>query len=169
MFNGLLKTGWRKIILDKDSVIKKQLLFLLRGGNAHIPIKRAVHNFPVELINEKLTNISYTPWQLLEHLRICQDDIIQFIKDPQYKSPEWPAGYWPDSEEIADEVKWKKSVDDFFEGLDEMEDFVKDDDVDLYEPLPHADQYTIFREVLVLADHNAYHIGQLMLFKKLIM
>ena len=154
--------------MDKDDVIKKQLLFLLRGGNAHIPIKRAVNNFPVEQINKKLSNISYTPWQLVEHLRICQEDIIQFIKDPDYKSPEWPDGYWPKPDETADEDKWKKSVNEFFAGLDEMEKFVKDKSVDLYAPLPHADQYTIFREVLVLADHNAYHIGQLMLFKKML-
>jgi hypothetical protein len=154
--------------LDKDDVIKKQLLFILRGGNAHIPIKRAVNNFPVEHINAKLPNISFSPWHLVEHLRICQEDIIQFIKDPDYKSPEWPDGYWPKPDEAADEEKWKKSVDEFFIGLDEMEKFVKDKNVDLYAPLPHADQYTIFREVLVLADHNAYHIGQLMLFKKML-
>jgi len=154
--------------LDKDDVIKKQLLFILRGGNAHVPIKRAVNNFPIEHINEKIPNISYTPWQLVEHLRIAQEDIIRFIKDPEYKSPEWPNGYWPKPDEIADEKKWKKSVDEFFAGLDEMEKFVKDNSIDLYAPLPHADQYTIFREVLVLADHNAYHIGQLMLFKKML-
>lgn len=154
--------------MDKDDIIKKQLLFILRGGNAHIPIKRAVNNFPIEHINEKLPNISYTPWQLVEHLRIAQEDIIQFVKDPDYKSPEWPDGYWPDQPEVADEVKWKKSVNGFFAGLDEMEKFVKDKNVDLYAPLPHSEQYTIFREVLVLAAHNAYHIGQLMLFKKML-
>jgi len=156
------------INMDKDDVIKKQLLFILRGGNAHVPVKRAVNNFPIELINEKLPNIGYTPWHLVEHLRICQEDIIQFIKDPEYKSPEWPAGYWPKQDEVADEEKWKKSVDEFFTGLDEMEKFVKNKNVDLYAPLPHADQYTIFREVLVLAGHNAYHVGQLMLFKKML-
>ena len=155
--------------MDKDEVIKKQLLFLLRGGNAHIPIKRAVNNFPVEHINGKVPEISYTPWQLVEHLRICQEDIIQFIKDPDYKSPEWPDGYWPKPGETADEGKWEKSVNEFFAGLDEMEKFVKDKSVDLYAPLLHADQYTIFREVLVLAAHNAYHIGQLMLFKKMLL
>lgn len=155
--------------MDKDEVIKKQLLFILRGGNAHVPAKRAVTNFPVDLINEKLPGISFTPWHLLEHLRICQEDIIQFIKDPDYESPEWPDGYWPGLDEKADEAAWNKTVEEFFAGLDEMEKFVKDDTVDLYAPLPHAEQYTIFREVLVLADHNAYHIGQLMMYRKMLM
>ena len=154
--------------MEKDQVIKKQLLFILRGGNAHIPVKRAVNNFPVKLINKKLPGLSYTPWHLVEHLRRAQDDIIRFIKEPEYESPEWPDGFWPAQDETADEKKWKKSVDEFFEGLDEMEKFVKDDKADLYAPLPHADQYTIFREILVLADHNAYHVGQLMMFKKLL-
>ena len=154
--------------MNQNQVIKKQLLFLLRGGNAHIPIKRAVTNFPADQINEKLPNISYTSWQLLEHMRICQDDIIQFIKDPEYKSPEWPEGFWPDKNEMADKTKWNKTVDGFFAGLDEMEKFIKDDNIDLYAPLPHAEQYTIFREVLVLADHNAYHLGQLMMFRKML-
>jgi len=104
---------------------------------------------------------------LLEHLRIAQDDIIQFIKNPDYVSPDWPDGYWPDMKESADEEKWKLSCEKFFEGLDEMEKFVKDDSIDLFAPLIHAETYNIFREVMVLAAHNSYHIGQMMLIKKM--
>jgi len=108
-----------------------------------------------------------TPWQLLEHLRIAQDDILQFIKDADHCSPEWPDGFWPGGDEVADEERWNKSVDEFFKSLDEMEKFIKDDSVDLFTPLPHAENYTIFREILVLADHNSYHLGQIMLMQKL--
>lgn len=153
--------------MTQSTIIKKQLLFLLRGGNAHAPVKRAINNFPAELINKRIENISYTPWQLLEHLRIAQDDIIQFIKNPEYISPDWPTAYWTELSEIADEGKWKVSQEKFFIGLDEMENFVKDNSIDLFSPISHSEKYTIFREVLVLASHNSYHIGQMMLIKKM--
>ncbi len=153
--------------MKQSKIIKKQLLFLLRGGNAHSPVKRIIKNFPLKLINNKFPNVAYTPWQLLEHLRIALDDILQFIKDADHCSPEWPDGFWPGGDEVADEERWNKSVDEFFKSLDEMEKFIKDDSVDLFTPLPHAENYTIFREILVLADHNSYHLGQIMLMQKL--
>ena len=154
--------------MDQKAVIRKQLLFSLRGGNAHKAIKRGINHFPIALINKKIPNVDYTPWQLLDHMRRAQIDIIKFITDTGYKSPDWPKGYWPDKNEMADEDKWKKTVEEFFEGLDVMEKFVKDDKYDLFANIPHAPQYTIFREVLVLSNHNSYHIGQLMLMKKLL-
>lgn len=151
----------------QKTIIKKQLLFLLRGGNAHTPIKRAINTFPGELINKRIENISYTPWQLLEHLRIVQHDIIQFILNSDYVAPKWPDDYWTELNENADKSKWKTSQEKFFSELDEMEKFIKDDSVDLFAPIPHSENYTIFREILVLASHNSYHIGQMMLIKKM--
>ncbi len=153
--------------MNQDTVIKKQLLFLIRGGNAHTPVKRAIAQFPINLINKKTPNVSYTPWELLEHLIIAQDDIIQFIKNPNYVSLEWPEGFWCKENGTADDTKWKLSAEKFFKGIDEMEKFIKDESVDLFAPIPHAETYTIFREVLVLSAHNSYHIGQMMLIKKM--
>ena len=154
--------------MNQKEVIRKQLLFSLRGGNAHRAIKRGINHFPLALINKKMPNVDYTPWHLLEHMRISQIDFINFIIDPKYKSPDWPKDYWPNKNEIANEDMWKKTVKDFFDGLDVMEKFVKDDKYDLFTKIPHAPQYTIFREVLVLSNHNSYHLGQLMLMKKLL-
>jgi len=154
--------------VDQKEVIRKQLLFSLRGGNAHTAIKRGINYFPIEFINRKMSNVDYTPWQLLDHMQRAQFDIIKFITDTNYKSPDWPKGYWSDKNEMADEDKWKDTVEEFFEGLDVMEKFVKDDKHDLFAKIPHSPQYTIFREVLVLSTHNSYHLGQLMLMKKLL-
>ena len=151
--------------MDQKAIIRKQLLFALRGGNAHVPIKRAITNFPLDKINEKLPEFEHSPFQLVDHLRRAQLDILNFIEDKDYKSPDWPIGFWDDSGK-ADKEQWEKTVKDFFAGIDKMEKFVKDDKVDLFANLPHAPQYTIFREVLVLAGHNSYHLGQLMLMKK---
>ena len=154
--------------MDQKAVIRKQLLFSLRGGNAHKAIKRGITHFPIALINKKIPNVDYTPWQLLDHMRRAQIDIIKFFTDAGYKSPDWPKGYWSDKNETVDEDKWKKTVEEFFEGLDVMEKFVKDDKYDLFANIPHAPQYTIFREVLVLSNHNSYHLGQLMLMRKML-
>lgn len=151
--------------MNQKDIIKKQLLFALRGGNAHVPIKRAITNFPVDKINEKLPEFEHSPFQLVDHLRRAQLDILNFIEDKDYKSPDWPNGFWDDTNEANKEL-WNKTVKDFFAGLDRMEKFVKDDKFDLFAKIPHATQYTIFREVLVLASHNSYHLGQLMLMRK---
>ena len=154
--------------MDQKAVIRKQLLFSLRGGNAHKAIRRGINHFPIALINKKMLNADYTPWQLLDHMRRAQIDIINFITDAGYKSPHRPKGFWPDKNEMADEEKWKKTVEEFFDGLDVMEKFVKDDKYDLFANIPHAAQYTIFREVLVLSNHNSYHLVQSTLMKKML-
>jgi hypothetical protein len=152
--------------MDQKSIIKKQLLFALRGGNAHIPIKRAITNFPLKHINKKISNFDHTPFQLVDHLRRAQLDIINFITDKDYQSPDWPIGFWDENNLQADEMLWKKTTEELYSGLDRMEKFVKDNSVDLFAKIPHAPQYTIFREILVLASHNSYHLGQLMLMRK---
>lgn len=151
--------------MEKDEIIKKQLLFTLRGGNAHSPIKRGIKNFPIELINKKANNQKYSAWHLLEHMNICQNDILDFIIDPKYQSPEWPAGYWPPLDNDATEEMWLETMENFFAGLDEAEKFIKDDEIDLFKPLPQDEKYTLYREILVLASHNSYHLGQILLLQ----
>ena len=152
--------------MESDKVVREQLLFLLRGGNAHMNFDQAVTDFPIQNINTKPPNISYTPWYLLEHLRIAQWDILEFIRDPKHVSPTWPEGYWPPENQVADQAKWEKTISDFHTDMEMLQDIVVDQHVDLYAPISHAPDYTILREILLVADHNAYHIGEFAILRQ---
>ena len=152
--------------MDPDKVVRDQLLSFLRGGNAHLTFDQAVADFPPDHINVQPPNVSYTPWRLLEHIRIAQGDILEFIRDPDHVSPRWPEGYWPPSGEKADEAKWGKTITDFHADLQALQDMVQDPATDLYAPIPHAREYTVFREILLVADHNAYHIGEFAILRQ---
>ena len=147
--------------MNNDNVLREQLLALLRGGNAHMGFDNAVAGFPVTRINTQPPNVPYTPWHLLEHLRIAQWDILEFIRNPDHISPEFPKGYWPAVDEQAGEARWQTTLREFRADLQALQELVADPDVDLLAPIPHAKNYTILREILVVADHNAYHIGEL--------
>jgi hypothetical protein len=121
---------------------------------------QAVADFPMRQINRLPPNVSYTPWHLLEHIRIAQWDILEFTQDPDHVSPRWPEGYWPPPDEQANEVKWEKTISDIRTDLRALQNMVEDSSTDLYAPLGHAKDYTVLREVLLVADHNAYHIGE---------
>jgi hypothetical protein len=146
--------------MPSDQVVREQLLALLIGGNAHMTFEQAVADFPAEYYNTNPPNITYSPWHILEHLRIAQWDILEFIRKPDHVSPEWPKGYWPDPNEMTGQEGWGKTINAFLADLGALRDIVKDPDTDLYAPIPHAQDYTIFREILVVSDHNAYHIGE---------
>ena len=152
--------------MDHDKVVRDQLLSFLRGGNAHLTFDQAVADFPPDHINVQPPNVSYTPWHLLEHIRIAQWDILEFIRDPEHVSPQWPEGYWPPSGKKADEKKWGKTITDFHADLQALQDMVQDPATDLYAPIPHAREYTVFREILLVADHNAYHIGEFAILRQ---
>jgi hypothetical protein len=152
--------------MNMDGVIREQLLALLHGGNAHMGFDRAVADFPLQAINEEPPNVSYTPWHILEHLRIAQWDILEFIRNPGHESPDWPAGYWPSRDEQADAARWQQTIADFRADLEALTALVEDPDTDLTAPIPHAPDYTVFREILVAADHNAYHIGELAVLRQ---
>jgi hypothetical protein len=146
--------------MNSDKVARDQLLALLRGGNAHMPYDQAVADFPINKINTRPPNVPYTPWHLLEHIRLTQWDILEFIRNPQHVSPPWPEGYWPDRDTKADQAAWQKTIQSFRADLKALQDIVQDPNTDLYGPIPHAKNYTIFREILVVSDHSAYHIGE---------
>jgi len=152
--------------MTNDEVVRQQLIVILRGGDAHLNFERAVSQFPFDYINRKASHISYSPWELLEHMRICQWDILEFIRKPQYKSPPWPKGYWPAKGEFADEKEWQKTLSEFRRDLLSVEKLVNDPNTNLYQPIPHATEYNIFREILLIADHNAYHLGELVVLRK---
>jgi hypothetical protein len=152
--------------MDHDQVMREQLLALLRGGNAHMTFEEAVADFPMEAINRKPPQAPYTPWHLLEHLRITQWDILEFVRNPAHVSPEWPKGYWPDPEAQADEAQWQQTLAAFRADLQAVQDLAADPAIALFTPIPHAKDYTIFREILLVADHNAYHIGEFAILRQ---
>jgi hypothetical protein len=148
--------------MNPDEILRKHVLALLDGGNAHMTFDDAVADFPMDKINEKPPNVPYTPWHLVEHLRIAQWDILEYARNPDHVSPEWPKGYWPDRGTKADAAAWERSIQQFRDDLAAMKALVKDPATDLYSPIPHGyGGHTILREALLVADHNAYHIGEL--------
>lgn len=151
---------------DQLKSLRKEVVDLLNGGNAHIKPEKVLPDFPEKLRAVKVAKFPHTAWQLLEHLRIAQSDILEFTRDAKHKSPPWPSGYWPKSGEPPDRHAWKKSVDQFFADLKAMEQLVTDPATDLLVKIPHGDGQTILREALVLADHNSYHLGQLEMLHK---
>ena len=146
--------------MDSDTPVRDQLRELLEGGNAHMTLDEAVANFPREHMNTKPPNVTYTPWHLLEHIRLAQWDILEFIRNPDYVSPSWPEGFWPAEDAQADEVAWEKTIASLRADLQSLLEMVADPTVDLYTAIPHGDGQNILREILVVSDHNAYHLGE---------
>lgn len=146
--------------MDSDDVVREQLLQLLGGGNAHMNLDRAITDFPMKKINSTTPPITYSPWHLLEHIRIAQWDILEFIRNPDHVSPAWPEGYWPPKGKLADRSDWERTIEAIRSDRSALEAIVKEPGSDLYADLPHADDYTILREILVVSDHNAYHLGE---------
>ncbi len=155
--------------MDKDKLLREHLLYVLRGGGAHVDFESVVADFHVEMINKKVESIPYTAWQLVEHMRLAQWDILEFSRAAAHVSPPWPAGYWPADGEEADEAAWQKSLALFRADLKALESLVEDSSIDLFAPIPHGEGQTLLREALLVADHNAYHLGALVMLKRLLM
>ena len=151
---------------DKDRSLREHLLGLLRGGGAHLKFEEALKDFPAELYNARAAGVPYTPWQLLEHVRIAQWDISEFSRSAAHVSPDWPEGYWPDSGKEATGEEWRRTVERIGEDLRRMEALVGDESNDLHAALPHGTGQTLLREALLVADHNAYHLGALVTLRR---
>jgi hypothetical protein len=149
-------------------VLRDHLLKLLSGKWAHLEFDDAVAEFPAHIRGTKAGRLPYSAWQLLEHMRIAQWDILEFSRDPGHVSPDWPAGYWPETEEPPSESAWDDSVRRFKNDLEDMRELIENPDTDLFSQIPHGSGQTILREAMLLADHNAYHIGQLVLVRKIL-
>lgn len=155
--------------MNQDHVLREHLLYLLGGGGAHIDFESVVADFPVELVNKKIEHLPYTAWQVLEHMRIAQFDILEFSRNADYVSPKWPEGYWPAGEIAPDAASaWSESVKRFRADLKEMEALIADPKVDLFAAIPHGEGQTVLREALLVADHNAYHLGVLVTMKRIL-
>jgi DinB superfamily len=151
-----------------DAALRQHLLELLKGGSAHAKFEDAVEDFPEDLRGKKVSGVPYTPWMLLEHLRIAQWDILEFSRNPKHASPAWPAGYWPNQDSPPKPAAWNESVRAFEKDMKAMQALVADPKTDLYAPLPWGDGQTVLREALLVADHNAYHVGQLVTLRRLL-
>ncbi len=154
--------------MNREQALREHLLYLLRGGGAHIDFETLIADFPVHAINRKVVGVPYTPWQVLEHLRIAQWDILEFSRNAAHVSPEWPAGYWPAPDTEADEAAWQQSIAAFRADLIALTQLVADPTTDLFAPLAHGDGQTVLREALLVADHNAYHLGVFATLKRLL-
>jgi hypothetical protein len=154
--------------MKEDRVLREELLALLKGGNAHMTFNDAVSGFPLKEINRRLPNASYTVWHLLEHTRIAQWDILGFVTDPRHVSPDFPGGYWPKPEQTASAAQWRKTIKDFGTDLSAAEELIRNPETDIFGPIPHAKKYNVLREVLLIADHNAYHTAELVTLRRVL-
>jgi hypothetical protein len=151
--------------MDTQKELRNHLLELLEGKFAHIDLETLIQNFPAEKINERARNSPHTAWELVEHIRIAQWDILEFSRDANHISPNFPDGYWNKTE--ASREDWQKSVEQILDDLQAMRDLVADENNDLFAKFPHGSGQTLLREALLVADHNAYHLGQMAMLKKI--
>jgi len=148
--------------------LRQHIANLLTKAEAHVDLASSLKDFPRELRGKKPEGSPHTPWQLLEHMRIAQWDILEFSKDARHKSPKWPDDYWPKTEAPPDDKAWDRSVLQVMADLKAMTALVSDPKRDLLAPIPHSDGQTLLREALLMADHNAYHLGQLVLVRRIL-
>jgi hypothetical protein len=154
--------------MKNDKSLRENLLELLKGGGAHLDFDATVKDMPADLQDKRPKGGAHSPWELLEHLRIAQWDILEFSRNPKHVSPEFPGGYWPSTQAPPEGKAWNKSANAFRADLKAMIDLVANEATDLFASIPNGEGKTILREALVLADHNSYHLGQLVLIRRLL-
>jgi hypothetical protein len=151
-----------------NQTLREQLLSLLGGGNAHVTFDDFIERFPVEKCGQRVAGLPYTAWQVLEHMRIAQWDILEFSRDADHVSPKWPRGYWPDQDNTGSKELWDDTVARFRSDLKAFQDLLKEPANDLFAEIPHGSGQTLLREALVLADHNSNHLGSLITIARIL-
>ncbi len=154
--------------MKNDKELRRHVVELLDSKHAHVDLESALAGLPVELRGKKAKGAPHTVWQLLEHIRIATWDILEFSRDAKHVSPKWPEGYWPESAAPPTSAAWNKSVQQAREDLKAMKKLVESEKTDLFKAIPHGTGQTVLREALLIADHNAYHIGQLVVLRRLL-
>ncbi len=149
-----------------DKSLRKHVAHLLKGGGAHVHFEDALNGFPLRKRGVLVHRLPHTGWQLLEHVRIAQLDILQFSRNPKHVSPDFPAGYWPKTPVPPNEASWERSVRAFRKDLKTLVRLVENPRTNLFAKIPHGHGETILREALLAADHNAYHLGQLVYLRR---
>jgi hypothetical protein len=150
----------------EEIALREHVLYLFRGGGAHVDFDRAIRGLRTRLRGKRAAGLPFTAWQLLEHMRLGQWDILEFSRNPLHVSPKWPEGYWPKSSAPPSAAAWNRSVKCFRQDLAALCALVSRRSTDLFARIPHGDGQTILREALLVADHNAYHLGQLVLVRR---
>lgn len=151
-----------------EILLRKLLVDAMEGHHAHLDFESAIADFPAEMRGKKPAGAPHSAWELLEHLRIAQHDILEFSRNPNYESPSWPDGYWPASEAPADAHAWDKSVKAFQKDAREVKALIQAEGSNLFKRFEHGKGQTLLREVLLIANHNSYHLGQLVYLKKML-
>jgi len=151
---------------DKETV--KYLVKFLRGGQAFAKLEDCIANIPPNLRGKTVENVPYSLWQLVEHIRIAQWDILDFSRNPDYKEIKWPEDYWPKHTEPKNDKEWDNSVKGIFSDLDEFIAILEAPDVDLYTPFPWGEGQNLIREAMLIANHNSHHAGQIILLRRLL-
>lgn len=154
--------------MDKDNLLRNELVNYLEHPHTHGTLPDAVKNFPEKLMNEKPPNIPYSFWQLLEHIRVSQFDMVDFIRNPDYKEMKWPADYWPDDKQKATKKMWDDAVKKYEDDIQALKKIIEDPKTDLFAPIPHGTGQTILREALQIIDHAGYHIGQFIAMRRMV-
>ena len=154
--------------MKNDKALRSHVLELLKGGHAHADLDSALADFPAKLRGQKPKGSEHTAWQLLEHIRIALWDILEFSRNAKHVSPKWPEGYWPKTEAPPNAAAWNTSIRKVRADQKAIEKLVASKTTDLFAPIPHGTGQTFLREALLAADHNAYHIGQLVLLRRLL-
>ncbi|HEX6105854.1 MAG TPA: DinB family protein [Gemmatimonadales bacterium] len=148
--------------------LRAQLAAVLDWRDAHADFEAAVEGLPPALRGRTPEGLPYSPWQLLEHLRLAQHDILDFCRNPDYREMRWPEDYWPAAAEPPSAAAWDESVAAFRRDREALQALARDQGTDPFAPIPHGDGQTYLRELLLVADHNAYHVGQLILVRRLL-
>jgi hypothetical protein len=156
------------LLMNKDQALRDHVLFLLGGGGAHLKFADAVAHLPARQRGRRPAGLPYSPWELIEHMRLCQWDILEFTINPKHVSPKFPQGYWPNGPAPASATAWNRSIKQFQADLQAISKLVANPKTNLTAPLPHAKEYTVLREALLIVDHNAYHLGQLVVVRRLL-
>ncbi|HEX5703924.1 MAG TPA: DinB family protein [Pyrinomonadaceae bacterium] len=151
-----------------DQSLRDHVLHVLRGEGAHVTFEDFVASFPAELCGQAFEGLPYTACQVLEHIRIAQWDILEFSRNPKHVSPKWPEGYWPPKQEVGTPELWQETIRKFQNDLKEIENLVADPSTDLLARIPHGTGQTILREALLVADHNSYHLGALVVMGRIL-
>lgn len=152
--------------MDSQLLLRKELLNYLKGRHAHALLEDAVKNFPDKMMNEKPQNVPFSFWALLEHIRISQNDVVDFVLHPDYQYKDWPNDYWPGSDKKATKKMWQKTLAEINKDFATLIKIVNNSKTDLLTKIPHGEGQTIFREAVLVIDHNAYHIGEFILMRR---
>jgi hypothetical protein len=154
------------MMTNQNQILIEELIKLLNGGGAHATFEEAIDGLTREVIGTKLDKLPYSIWQLVEHIRIAQWDMLKFSQDEKHESPNWPDDYWVKETAPKNEAAWEKAIKEINDDKEEFKELLKSGDI--YKAIPHGDGQSILREAMQIADHNAYHIAEIIMIRRLL-